>query len=539
MALRDRRLAAARLAVCVALAIAHTWPLATAPGRLSRHDNADTMLNEWIVAWVAHEAPRDPLHLFDANIFYPERRTLAFSEHLFVPAMMAAPLRWAGASPVTAYNLLVLAGLALSAWAMWTVVWRWTGSEAAGAIAGSLLAFNAHTLTRLPHVQALHLEFLPFALLLLDRLLAAPRLRTAIGLALVAALEALTSNYLLVFTALVLAVSTLVRPEDWLRRDRVRTPIYLGVAAVGFGALVAPFLWPYYLAQQEQGLTRSLDEVARYSSTWRDYVATAGRIHFAAWSHRFLDGATALFPGVVAILLAAVSCAGWRCVKDPRSRMCLAFGLTGLVLSFGPAVPGYAWLYSTVPLLQGVRGAARFGFLLLVAIAVLAGFGLARLREQWQARRWWPALAVGLVVVANLEALRAPISYRPFEGIPGVYRLIADDPRAIVAEFPFYSPLAIFRNAPYVLNSTAHWRPIVNGYSGFMPESYARHAEVLQGFPDGPSRDMLRSLGVTHVVVHAGAFGDRAAEVRAVVDAAPWLRLVATEGDVRIYRTDY
>jgi hypothetical protein len=186
-----------------------------------------------------------------------------------------------------------------------------------------------------------------------------------------------------------------------------------------------------------------------------------------------------------------------------------------------------------------VRGAARFGFLALVAVAVLAGFGLARLRERWHNRRWWPAAAVGLVVVANLEALRAPIVYRPFDGIPGVYRLIGEHPRAVVAEFPFYSPLAVFRNAPYVLNSTAHWRPLVNGYSGFMPESYVRHAEVLQGFPDGASRELLRSLGVTDVVLHAGAYGERASEIREAVDAAPWLRLVAAEGDVRVYRAEY
>src|SRR5690349_10167566 len=55
------------------LAVLHTWPLATAPGRLSRNDNADTILNEWTMAWVAHQLPRHPLHLFDANIFYPEQ----------------------------------------------------------------------------------------------------------------------------------------------------------------------------------------------------------------------------------------------------------------------------------------------------------------------------------------------------------------------------------------------------------------------------------------------------------------------------------
>ena len=53
------------------LAIVHTWPLATEPGTLSRNDNGDAQLNEWIVAWIAHQLPRDPLRLFQGNIFYP------------------------------------------------------------------------------------------------------------------------------------------------------------------------------------------------------------------------------------------------------------------------------------------------------------------------------------------------------------------------------------------------------------------------------------------------------------------------------------
>src|SRR4051812_3079349 len=87
------------LALFIGLAILHTWPLATAPGTLSRNDNGDFILHEWIMAWVAHQIVTNPLHLFDANIFYPERYTLAYSDHLFVQSMMGAPLLWAGASP--------------------------------------------------------------------------------------------------------------------------------------------------------------------------------------------------------------------------------------------------------------------------------------------------------------------------------------------------------------------------------------------------------------------------------------------------------
>ena len=145
---RSRRLAA--FAICLLLAVAHTWPLALAPGRNSLNHNADAELNAWIMAWVAHQLPRDPRHLFDANIFYPAPDALAFSEPLIVPALMGAPLAWIGASPVLVHNLILILGLALTAFAACVVIEAWTGSLAAGLLAGSALAFNTHTLTRLP-----------------------------------------------------------------------------------------------------------------------------------------------------------------------------------------------------------------------------------------------------------------------------------------------------------------------------------------------------------------------------------------------------
>jgi hypothetical protein len=102
--------------------------------------------------------------------------------------------------------------------------------------------------------------------------------------------------------------------------------------------------------------------------------------------------------------------------------MAAAVGVTGLALSFGPALPGYALLYRWVPLLQGVRGAARFGFLALVSVAVLAGFGVAALHARVGSRRWWPAMVTLIFFAVNAEALRAPMTFRPFAGIPRIYQ---------------------------------------------------------------------------------------------------------------------
>ena len=92
------------------------------------------------------------------------------------------------------------------------------------------------------------------------------------------------------------------------------------------------------------------------------------------------------------------------------------------------------------------------------------------------------------IVVVNLEALRAPFEYRRFEGIPACLCPAGGRAREMssLAETPFYPPHAVFENAEYVLNSTAHWRPLMNGYSGYTPTSYRDVAWTFWYFPDEP-----------------------------------------------------
>jgi hypothetical protein len=65
---------------------------------------------------------------------------------------------------VLVYNVVLMLGFALTAFATCLLVERWTGNLTAGLLAGSLFAFNTHTLTRFAHVQGIHLYGLPLAL---------------------------------------------------------------------------------------------------------------------------------------------------------------------------------------------------------------------------------------------------------------------------------------------------------------------------------------------------------------------------------------
>src|SRR6185503_16107135 len=247
--------------LCLAFAIIHTWPLALAPGAYSRNDNGDAQLNEWILAWVEHTLPRDPLHLFQANIFYPARDVLAFSEPLIVPAILGAPVAWLGGSPVLVYNLMVIAGFALSALAAYALMLRWTHDRIAALLAGTTFAFNTHTLTRLAHVQGLHLYGLPMALLATDRIITDGRTRYGLWLAAWMIVLAYTSGYLLVFASIAVAIAMLVRVGEWL--PRWRSVLASLAVATGVPALaILPLRIPYQRAAIEQGMVRSLEAVA-------------------------------------------------------------------------------------------------------------------------------------------------------------------------------------------------------------------------------------------------------------------------------------
>jgi hypothetical protein len=532
------------LALVTALAVAHTWPLALHPATLSSNYNADAQLNEWIVAWVEHTLPRAPLHLFQANIFYPASDTLAFSEPLIVPAVLGAPIAWLGGSPVLVFNLLTIAGLALTALAGYVVVFAWTGNEMAALLSGSTFAFNTHTLTRLPHLQALHIYGLPLVLLAVDRLVSSGRAREAWLIAVWLTVLAYSSGYLFVFGVVLVVVALAARATEWLPQARRVVPVLALAGAVSAIAIV-PLSLPYQRAANHQGMVRSLDNVAEYSATPAGYLAASGRLHLSTWGRPFFhDPVNSFFPGGVVTLLAAFAIVGIHSRNRMLRQRVIMLGLialVGFVLSLGTHTPVYAWVYRVFPPMQGLRVAARFGNLFLLGMSGLAGLGLSRisltLASRPGAARYAAALAALLVVIANLESLRAPIEYQPFTGIPALYKSLETEGRVVLAEVPFYPRQAAFENAEYVLNSTAHWQPLMNGYSGYTPASYVKFADSFWYFPREYAIEAMRRAGVTHVMVHPERFGKDAEDVIKTLNARSDFELIGigTRG-LRLYR---
>ncbi|HEY7818060.1 MAG TPA: hypothetical protein VIG29_07580, partial [Vicinamibacteria bacterium] len=136
-----------------ALTLALTYPLVLAPRTANRLDSPDALLNSWIVSWNLFQLPRDPLHLFDANIFYPEKGVLALSENLLTGALLASPAALFDASPVFLFNVVLLAGFVTSAYAAFLLAYDLTGSRLPALLAGVLFAFAPYRFAHIPHLQ--------------------------------------------------------------------------------------------------------------------------------------------------------------------------------------------------------------------------------------------------------------------------------------------------------------------------------------------------------------------------------------------------
>ena len=126
--------------------------------------SADTRLFLWTLSWDVHALLHQPLRLFDANIFHPEPRTLAYSEHLVGSALLGAPFLLATDNPVLALNVVVLLSCVLSGAGTFLLA-RQLGISTAGAFAaGVIFAFAPPRFTRLAQLHLATVQWIPFCL---------------------------------------------------------------------------------------------------------------------------------------------------------------------------------------------------------------------------------------------------------------------------------------------------------------------------------------------------------------------------------------
>src|SRR5713226_443134 len=89
-----------------------TWPF---PVKMGSHspESLDSLLNAYLHAWGTHALLSHPAALFDTNMFYPAKNTLALSENLLGNQIFFAPVYLATGNPNLGNNAVALLSFVL------------------------------------------------------------------------------------------------------------------------------------------------------------------------------------------------------------------------------------------------------------------------------------------------------------------------------------------------------------------------------------------------------------------------------------------
>jgi hypothetical protein len=499
-------------------------------------DLGDPLFSMWRLAWVAHQLPLDPRHLFDANIFHPAARTLAYSDAMLLPAFMAAPALWLGAAVAPVYTSLLLFSYVAAGVGMFVLVRAVTRQAGAAYIAGLVFAFDPFRFLHYSHLELQFTFCMPLAVFFLLRTLSRGTRSDAVLTGIFVALQGLASLYYVAYFVVSLFVFVLCWVFFVKRIDR-RTVASLGLAAAIASAVCVPITLPYWENRATLG-ERGADEVRSYSASGRDYF-TAYR-QSVTYGTRLWDannGERKLFPGALPIVLGAAALA------PPVEPLVAATAVTLAVsvdASLGLHGTIYTWLYDFLPPFRGFRAPARFRAIAGLYLAVLIGFAIGALGRRIQSVRSKDAMFSVLGILLLFEA-HPRLELQPlWNHAPGIYQHIPDR-HAVVADLPIpWDQDPFWHDSVYMYFSTFHWHPIINGTSGFGPSWYDRLGALSRDFPSDDTLDAYRQLGTEYIVLHEGYYRTTFSRIVAATEAQPRLQFVATstweEGECRLYR---
>ena len=534
------------LAGLVALALVATFPLILHFTTYLPNDLGDPVLNAWILWWDATAVQHGFSHVWDAPSYFPYLHTLAYSDHLFGLAVFTAPVQWVTANPVLVYNIAFIASYANAGIGMYLLARLLTRRRDTATMAALMYAFAAFRVAHFAHVQWLTTGWLPLSLWALHRYFSCGAWRCLLASGGAYLMQCLTANYFAYFGLLPLAAAAIA--EAWHRRP----PLWRTLAqTIAVGALVgvtlAPIALVYYRVRQENDFRRTATETDSLSADLSDYF----RGHSQIWLWRRArpgGGEHELFPGAIALGLAAIALSTRRGRATPHIVTYATIAVTALVLSLGPhpaawghrtAVPGpYQLLLEVVPGLDGLRAVSRLGVIVVLAVSVLAAQGAVYLFDWIGPRRQLTAIVLGILIVA--ESWAVPVRVAAFDPTPDpddrqAYAFLKTSAEGAVFELP----IAVTdeeRQMRYQYLTLVHGHRTVNGHSSYDPPLL----KFLAGRDYSPFNErerliaafrLIRAIGVRYIVVHRGRFENPSLEAAMMQQLEADPGLVAARND--------
>ena len=398
-----------------------TWPLGRSPWSSMPGTRAPCWFDMYYSAWVlSHESRAlvtDPLHIVDANIYYPATDVLFYGPAALGALPLFAPAFLATGNPAFALNVTFLLGLALTGAAMHEVVQRWTGSDLAGVVAACTVLMNDWVIRSFvptaPHWAALFC-FPVIAFMVATRL---DSFRSALWLVPLLVWQSLVD---VVYVAPAVLGPLFVLGAGLFLRRRTRPAALRLVAVLGLaGVSLLPVLLGYWrvqaanpdLAHQTSWPMRGLLHLAS------DLTVNFPAVPFTV-PHDLFAGVRPLLltPAGMVVVPLGIAAAAWlrrrgRSLPVPGGwTQGVLWAAVGLLLSLNPKVIVAGRQFSSpldyatawLPSLQAIRVPERLGIAGLIGLGILSGiaFGEIAMFLHVQCRRRSVSTAISTVLGA-------------------------------------------------------------------------------------------------------------------------------------------
>jgi hypothetical protein len=549
------------------LTIVMTWPLVTQITTAIPGDSFDGWQNYWNLWWVKTAlVDRQQTPFVTDLLYYPTGVGLYF--HTLNPfnGLLTLPLQLSG-SLFVAYNTVVFFSWTVAGYGVYLLT-RWildvgysilperearipnTQYPLSAFLAGAVFTFApVHMAHLLGHMQVMSLQWLPFYVLYLLQAIARcrrgqPWTRQALMAGLFLALAGLCDwyfvLYLFFFTGLVVLWQFL--PGHWGSNlkskacpGRIQNLKSAIVPPLVAGALMLLLLSPVLIpmvreATQFSFMVRPTSDLYIFSASLLDFLVP-NRLHTLWRPESFTWPGNQIAPvsertisiGYIPLLLALVALWRWR----PAVRFWAVTALFFLLLALGPRIhlgnitesdlptilsnttpewTPFALLNRTVPFMRISRSVSRYALMVQLAMAVLAGIGVATLLQRRRVLTGWLTNGALLLLLLG-EFWVAPYPMSPPD-TPAFYEQIRGmaDVRGIL-NLPMN-----YDRPGYLLYQTVHQKPLVVAYiSRDDPRTLTERIPVLQHFrhlgpdivdvnPVAVGSTVLNDLGIDLVI---------------------------------------
>lgn len=490
--------------------------------------------------------------------------------------------------PTFTYNLSLLLAFILSGYFTFLLVRNITGSWKAGFLSGVFFSFSAYHFSRFGgQLNLMHIEWFPLLLFAIKKAIDTQKAGYFALAGVAYTLMFLSSGYYAYIGALLLISFTFLYLRWSAKKKLPILPALLGVAIPA--VLLFPFIYGTMKLKSAGVLSGSIGWTYIHSADILNYLwvnpqsALFGKMVLSLPLKTSIYGEQALYLGLVPLALAAFAAVrlfSSRVEKTPglaaHAKMFALLGALFLVLSLGPVlklnnemlliptggsqqllikasellkmsekdqqrmlelkglpVPmPYLVPYFTFPFFNMMRVPSRFGVIVSLSVAILAGIGYSIFEKSMLRRngRLAGAVFISALLLYSLEIVPSPRPTVSPIARPVDAWLASQPEKFAIIEYP----VTIY-DCDYLGHIPFHGKNIVNFCSSFVPENARKLVDLVSGFP--PSKeavDFFRQNDVRYVLVDYGAAYGRL-DYTGPKESVPNLEFAGKFGEIYVY----